>query len=76
MLPFRQQLTMYRRKSKKPMLRNRNRLLWSLLSEIPQGLKSLFLRLRALTLAVEVRHTDIAARRPDLDPSDTSLAAG
>jgi hypothetical protein len=33
-LVLRQQLTVYKRKSKKPMLRNRDRLFWSLLSKI------------------------------------------
>jgi len=31
---LREQLTVYKRKSKKPMLRNRDRLFWSLLSKI------------------------------------------
>jgi putative transposase len=33
-LVLRQQLTVYKRKSKKPMLRNRDRLFWSLLSRV------------------------------------------
>jgi hypothetical protein len=33
-LALRQQLAVYKRKSKKPMLRNRDRLFWSLLSKI------------------------------------------
>ena len=33
-LALRQQLNVYKRKSKKPILRNRDRLFWSLLSKI------------------------------------------
>jgi hypothetical protein len=37
-LALRQQLNIYKRKSKKPMLRNGDRLFWSLLSKIWRGL--------------------------------------
>jgi hypothetical protein len=39
-LALRQQLAVYKRKSKKPMLRNRDRLFWSLLSKIWKDWKS------------------------------------
>jgi hypothetical protein len=39
-LALRQQLAVYKRKSKKPLLRNRDRLFWSLLSKIWEDWKS------------------------------------
>ena len=49
-LALRQQLAVYKRKSKKPMLRNRDRLFWSLLSKIWKDWKSELILLKPETV--------------------------
>ena len=49
-LALRQQLAVYKRKSKRPMLRNRDRLFWSLLSRIWRDWKSELIFVRPETV--------------------------